>query len=1783
MKAKHRLFDERQRYGIRKLAVGTGSILIGSFLLGVNTAFAQEQATSETTTNLGAVAVDEYNQLAEPSLSTSTRLANLEEGEPLVEDLIHHKQGQVMSSGVDLNDLERFSHDYAFDHNPETRYAAPKMKEQGSSATDPQTPQWVQIDLGQKAKLISGRVDFYRLVYSTDYEVLTASQSDAQEADWRQVVHRTALADYGPADQSDYFTLETPQDLDRHVRIRFNRVNAGASGYAVSVKDIRLNGYLLANSTTEPEKPATAIALNRPVTASGVEAGTDTSPEQAFDGDASTRWAGLPMKKSNRPDDMQTPQWLQLDLGSDGKLAAIEIDFFRKVYATDYSLLTSATGQEGSFRELHRSTNLAASATAADLTDRLVFEQPLAVNRYLRFQFNRINHHAGGNSVSVKDIRVNGWLAEDAKEPVDPVTKLEAAHLIVRDGRVVLVGADTDDEYIYEVIGSANQYVVDNQGRLATYRLNDMDVVMVVAARHQTTGELVIPSKMNKTIHIPASHQETVTGTNAKPLLALDIQEFLPGEGILTLDEQSTLYVADGLAKQAALFNKDLQTILGYQLSSAPADQATISFTLTDEYDLKDEGYLMRIGDKVDVFAKDAKAFNYAAVTLAQMLQAQGHLTKGVYRDYPNYAIRGMLLDVARIPMRQDFLEEVSHLFRWYKLNELHLHINDNQWPDGSRSSAEAWAKTEAAHRLESTAFPSLNKSAFKHDRYEGEYDFYRDTYGNPAYSLEEFKKFQAQNGVAGINTLVEFDTPGHSAVYSLYALNNPDQIDYLGQPIHHPNDLEALAINEQVYPEETARAKRFVRELLNSYLDAGIFTYDHIHLGVDEYWQKNGNKEAFRTYLNELNELAREHGKTLRTWGALSIFQGNTPVSKDIIFDEWAQYESVSVDRINEGFRVVNVPQPFTYVTPGRNHKDIINEQYVFDHWKPYVFNLDVASHQRQALEGEPLLLGAKGAMWGDEHAEGIEESDLYYRLEKSLAMIGFKTWNGKSPRSFLEYQKALEATRLRNNYLPYQTKTEVLLNIGATYAQDNQVSDLSTNGLGIRSEGRTAIVELDGEKWLKFDGDNHLVTDVQTLGLPYTLEMTFKPTNVDKGSLLLSEDGALFLNAKGRTQAGEVAEGFNLNRYFYSQHIAPKLESGKVYKLTLTGTREVLNVYLNDEQIASFSHTEGLPLGTRGNFRTSFNLPIKEIGKGFEGYIKTITVYNRTQEATEVGNEHLERVNVALHKPVYDYRHQSAFWNQHIKPYHRGRLTDGDTDGPEGRWQSSNHDHDYFIVDLGEQTDFDTVQVVFDASRAATAFNIAVSDDMTNFRDVKQVTQNTTTMVTLDLGPQKARYVKFASVTRKPGTNEVGIKEFRVYQPRTVDKSALAQLLATKEITIENDTWLYATNVLANKFATVQDVSDALALVEKLKDRTAEDDDSTVAPETPEDAGKQDETPAPDSSDGADTPDVSAPTSPEDSSDSGAGSDSASESADTPANSVDNGSGSEDAGKQTETPAPDSPDMSAPTSPEDSSESGTDSGSAGEQDEASAPDSSDGADTPDMSAPTSPEDSSESGTDSGSAGESTNAPADSVDNGSDLEGAGEQAETPALDTPDISAPISPEDSEASGAGLDSAGESTNAPADSVDDGSDLDGSSEHAETPTPDSSDGAALLNVGIAQRLMNADRTRPSEHNLTSSLSLSGEFATRSDENSQISAAFPQSRNAETAQAITQNHQASERAKNPITTEPKKMKSANSSPKASATQAETSDFPALLVLGAGGMLAALGLLSVRRRGTK
>ena len=49
-------------------------------------------------------------------------------------------------------------------------------------------------------------------------------------------------------------------------------------------------------------------------------------------------------------------------------------------------------------------------------------------------------------------------------------------------------------------------------------------------------------------------------------------------------------------------------------------------------------------------------------------------------QDFSQYEVRGVMIDIARVPYRLDALKEsIVKTFSFYKINEVHFHLNDNR------------------------------------------------------------------------------------------------------------------------------------------------------------------------------------------------------------------------------------------------------------------------------------------------------------------------------------------------------------------------------------------------------------------------------------------------------------------------------------------------------------------------------------------------------------------------------------------------------------------------------------------------------------------------------------------------------------------------------------------------------------------------------------------------------------------------------------------------------------------------------------------------------------------------------------------------------------------------------------------------------------------------------------------------------------------------------------------------------------------------------------------------
>ena len=116
-----------------------------------------------------------------------------------------------------------------------------------------------------------------------------------------------------------------------------------------------------------------------------------------------------------------------------------------------------------------------------------------------------------------------------------------------------------------------------------------------------------------------------------------------------------------------------------------------IKYTPDKLNELGDEGYYINIGDQVVISAPSDTGMLYGGVSIAQILyQDEDHNTipMGIIRDYPQYSVRGGMLDVARRYFDLDYIEEMGKYMAWFKMNTFHLHINEDSGLGGEYSSS---------------------------------------------------------------------------------------------------------------------------------------------------------------------------------------------------------------------------------------------------------------------------------------------------------------------------------------------------------------------------------------------------------------------------------------------------------------------------------------------------------------------------------------------------------------------------------------------------------------------------------------------------------------------------------------------------------------------------------------------------------------------------------------------------------------------------------------------------------------------------------------------------------------------------------------------------------------------------------------------------------------------------------------------------------------------------------------------------------------------------------------
>lgn len=728
---------------------------------------------------------------------------------------------------------------------------------------------------------------------------------------------------------------------------------------------------------------------------------------------------------------------------------------------------------------------------------------------------------------------------------------------VVRDGKVVLP-ASPDKDYIITIGGSSNEAVVTPGGDVFT-PLETMDVhLLYKVVNRNDTSDFYMSTNHDVTLRIPGKYAAGEKD-NARPKVLPEIQEWKGDRGVFRLGKGSRIVVASHSLMDAAVqVNRYISHFTGTPLEiieSNDPKKGDICFRLSDRKDLGNEGYYIELGDFVMAEASSAHGCLYAGVTLAQILsQSDGHntLPKGYIRDYPAYGIRGCMLDVARIYIPLGYLEEMVRYMAWFKINEVQVHINDDS------------GEQQSCFRVESKRFPAIN-SGIK---------------PSEVYSQDDYRQFQKDMAVLGVDIITEIDTPAHCRFVML----------------HDPS----LMLDDGNVRLDSPEAISFMKELYDEFLDGDdpVFQSRNFHIGADEYHRGTRYGEAFNLYCNEMIGHVRSKGLQPRMWASLGGggMVGETPVDNSAIANYWA-YSWADFDRmISNGYRCLNNSHDL-YVVPGKltGYEDYFRLEKMYCSWEA----TDLSGNWPVLSPAHPLLMGCQASVWYDRKV-GISQFDYFDRQKDQAVFIAEKGWNGQK-RSWQSWERFNERIVLNSGDVPDVNplrKVESRTPVVVSYDFRKGGRDKSGNGYDAVIDG---LVADDGV--LKLDGKGLFRLPFDAIGYPYNVSMDIciDPTIQPDALLFGGKDGVMYLNYGGTGKIGYERKGY---RYVLDS----VLPVDRWISITLSCDRSQVYLYVNGELVAQGRYAEDPSANPDSS---TFILPTEKICSGVAGRLRNFKIY--------------------------------------------------------------------------------------------------------------------------------------------------------------------------------------------------------------------------------------------------------------------------------------------------------------------------------------------------------------------------------------------------------------------------------------------------------------------------------------------------------------------------------------------------------------------------------------------
>ena len=408
------------------------------------------------------------------------------------------------------------------------------------------------------------------------------------------------------------------------------------------------------------------------------------------------------------------------------------------------------------------------------------------------------------------------------------------------------------------------------------------------------------------------------------------------------------------------------------------------------------EGYSINVNEeRITIKATSGAGLFYAIQTLQQLANGSNHIPVCDITDEPEFAYRGLMLDVSRHFFDKEFIKKQIDAISYFKMNRMHLHLTD----------AAGW-RIEIKKYPRLTQFAAWRKPAIWKDWWFGSREYVEEgtegAYGG-YYTQEDIREIIAYAAERYITIIPEIEMPAHSEeVLTAY----PEL-----SCTHEPYKQADFCIgNEKTY--------EFLENVLSEVIE--LFPSEYIHIGGDEAgkasWphcplcQKRMKEEGLKdvnelqSYLiHRIEKFVNSKGRQIIGWD--EILDGGLAPNATVM--SWRGTEG-GLAAVNSGHKAIMTPGGYCYLD---SYQDAPHTQpMAFGPYMPlekvYSYNPTEGLGEEQAK----LIYGVQGNLWVEYiPTEELVEYMIYPRI-LAIAEIG---WSNPAERDYTAFkERAIKAT---------------------------------------------------------------------------------------------------------------------------------------------------------------------------------------------------------------------------------------------------------------------------------------------------------------------------------------------------------------------------------------------------------------------------------------------------------------------------------------------------------------------------------------------------------------------------------------------------------------------------------------------------------------------------------------------------------------------------------------------------------------------------------------------------